>query len=152
MALRFEQASASVWALYSDNTRLLEINGANIIIGGLATLKVHNSTVGQAGSALANVVGSTVSGLRVAVGVLTTASASDTVVTGLTTVTACFATFSTDPADANIQCSATIGDQAGTPAAGSILVKTWKTADGADVTPVAASTFSKLVNWMAVGL
>jgi hypothetical protein len=59
--------------------------------------------------------------------------------------------FETDPADANTFVSAQIGDQAGSPAAGSIIIKTWKTADGADVTPTAATSFSKLVNWIAVG-
>jgi len=41
-----------------------------------------------------------------------------------------------------------VGDQAGAPAAGSILLKTWKTLGG---TPAAATTFSKKVNWIAVG-
>lgn len=91
-----------------------------------------------------------VSTLRFAAGQATTASASDTIVTGLTTVVGVIATYDTDPADANMQVSASIGDQAGTPAAGSILLKTWKH-DGTDPTPVAASTFSKKVNWLAWG-
>jgi hypothetical protein len=47
--------------------------------------------------------------------------------------------------------SASIGDQAGTPAAGSFLLKTWKNTGGTDPTPAAASTFSKKVNWIAYG-
>lgn len=89
--------------------------------------------------------------LPIAFGQALTVTASDTVVTGLKNVAAVIASFDTDPADANITVSASIGDQAGTPAAGSILIKTWKSADGADVTPVAATAFSKKVNWVAFG-
>lgn len=87
----------------------------------------------------------------IAFGQATTVAAVDTIVTGLNQVIAVVASYDTDPADANDFVSASIGDQAGTPAAGSILIKTWKTADGADVTPVAATAFSKKVNWIAIG-
>jgi hypothetical protein len=90
-------------------------------------------------------------GLKIAYGQHTTVAASDTIVTGLATVVAVIASFDTDPADANLYVSSSIGDQAGTPAAGSILIKTWKTADGADPTPTAASAFAKKVNWIAFG-
>lgn len=88
---------------------------------------------------------------RIARGVLTTATASDTVVTGLNTVVAVMATLASDPVDDPMLVTATIGDQAGTPAAGSVLIKTWKNTGGTDPTPAAASTFSKLVNWVAIG-
>jgi predicted RecA/RadA family phage recombinase len=90
-------------------------------------------------------------GLRMAAGVHTTESASDTVATGLQQVVAVVATFQTDPADANTYVSATIGDQAGAPAAGSFLLKTWKQS-GTDPTPIAADAFSKAVNWIAFGI
>lgn len=141
----------------------------NTVLTAAGILKVYpatGATIGtlSANSALSMLPGETIifkatsttswltnANLRVASGLLTTASAADTVVTGLRAVRACFASYGTDPADANTFVSATIGDQAGTPAAGSIIVKTWKSADGADVTPAAASTFSKLVNWCAIG-
>jgi hypothetical protein len=88
----------------------------------------------------------------VAFGQALTVAASDTIVTGLQKVVAVVASFDTDPGDANLFVSASIGDQAGTPAAGSFLLKTWKTADGTDPTPVAASSFSKKVNWIAIGI
>jgi hypothetical protein len=47
--------------------------------------------------------------------------------------------------------TASIGDQAGTPAAGSFLIKTWKNTAGNDPTPPAATTFTKKVNWVAWG-
>ena len=78
-------------------------------------------------------------------------AASDTVVTGLATVAGVVASYDTDPADANLYVSASIGNQAGAPAAGSVYLKQWKTADGADPTPAAASSFSKKINWIAWG-
>jgi len=80
----------------------------------------------------------------------TTVAASDTVVTGLATVVSVVASMESDPVDDPFMCSAAKGDQAGAPAAGSVYIKTWKT-DGTDPTPAAATTFSKLVNWIAVG-
>lgn len=95
-------------------------------------------------------VGGAVAGLKMAAGRLTTVTATDTVVTGLATVTSVVVSYETDPADANTYVSATIGDQAGTPAAGSVIIKTWKQS-GTDPTPIAADAFSKVVNWIAVG-
>lgn len=80
----------------------------------------------------------------------TTVAASDTIVTGLTKLLGVVASYDTDPADANTYVSASIGDQAGTPAAGSFLLKTWKQS-GTDPTPIAADAFSKKVNWIAYG-
>jgi hypothetical protein len=84
----------------------------------------------------------------IARGQATTASASDTVATGLTTVVSAVAQLDDAPIVACEVATASIGDQAGAPAAGSILIQTWKTLGG---TPVAATTFSKLVNWIAIG-
>lgn len=84
-------------------------------------------------------------------GQITTATAADTVATGLATVAACGATLDSDPSDDPEFVSATIGDQNGSPVAGSIIVKTWKNTGGTDPTPVAATTFSKKVNWWAYG-
>ena len=94
--------------------------------------------------------GGVASGYKIVRGVHTTVTASDTVVTGLSTVVAIVATLESDPGDNPLLVSASIGDQAGAPAAGSVLIKTWKT-DGTDPTPVAATTFSKKVNWVAIG-
>lgn len=91
------------------------------------------------------------SGYRTVAGQLTTVTATDTVVTGLTTVVSVVATLDDNPIDDPEWVSATIGDQAGTPAAGSVIIKTWKNTGGTDPTPAAATTFSKKVNWVAVG-
>lgn len=81
-------------------------------------------------------------------GQFTTVSASDTVVTGLATVVAVVANLDSAPTTDPQIATASIGDQAGAPAAGSILIQTWKTFGG---TPAAATTFSKKVNWIAFG-
>jgi hypothetical protein len=89
-------------------------------------------------------------GLRIARGQHTTVAASDTVVTGLNTVVAVVASFDDAPIEAAKFISASIGDQAGTPAAGSILIRTHKDTD-ADAAIVDATTFGKKVNWIAIG-
>lgn len=109
-------------------------------------LFVHD---GSAARALARLI--TSGQTRVASGQHTTVAASDTVVTGLAAVVAVVAVLDSDPGDDPMLVSASIGDQAGTPAAGSILIKTWKNTGGTDPTPAAASTFSKKVNWIAIG-
>lgn len=101
--------------------------------------------------AVASPVNGVASGYKLARGQLTTVTAADTVATGLATVVAVVATLDADPGDDPMLVSATIGDQAGTPAAGSVIIKTWKNTGGTDPTPVAASTFSKKVNWIAIG-
>jgi len=89
-------------------------------------------------------------GMKLRFGQHTTVAASDTVVTGLNTVVAIVAQLNDDPVDGAMHVTASIGDQAGAPAAGSVLINTWKSTDG-DATLVAATTFSKKVNWIAIG-
>ena len=77
-----------------------------------------------------------------------------TVVTGLTTVVAVTVTSQDDmDGDTIASVSATIGDQAGTPAAGSVIPKAWKvTTGGAAGNPTQiAATVAKNLNWIAVG-
>ena len=90
-------------------------------------------------------------GYKIARGRHTTVAAEDTIITGLATVVAVVACLDSDPVDDPFMCSATIGDQAGAPAAGSFILKTWKNTAGNDPTPAAATTFAKLVNWIAIG-
>lgn len=89
-------------------------------------------------------------GVRTARGQHTTVAAADTVVTGLAEVFGVVATLDSDPVDDPEMVSATIGNQSGAPAAGSVILKTWR--NGAtDPTPLAATTFGKKVNWIAWG-
>ncbi len=89
-------------------------------------------------------------GYKLASGQHTTVAASDTVVTGLAQVIAVVAQLDDDPVDGAMHVTSSIGDQAGAPAAGSILLKTWRSTDG-DATLIAANTFAKKVNWIAIG-
>jgi hypothetical protein len=99
-------------------------------------------------AALSTAPSGVASGYKIARGQMTTATASDTVVTGLATVVSAIANMDDAPTVDPETATASIGDQAGAPAAGSILIKTWKTLGG---TPAAATTFSKKVNWIAFG-
>ena len=114
-------------------------SGANSLI---EVLPYRNTALG---------LGAITGGQRVATGQATTVGASDTIVTGLATVVAVVACLDADPTDDPEWVSASIGDQAGTPAAGSFFLKTWKNTGGTDPTPAAATTFTKKVNWIAIG-
>lgn len=91
-------------------------------------------------------------GYRVARGEHTQVAASDTVVTGLTTVVAVVASPRTRTVK-QLFINASPGDQAGTPAAGSILITSQKPTAVNDVTPTAATDFSDniVVDWVAIG-
>lgn len=102
-------------------------------------------------TALNLVVAGVAAGYKIARGRHTTVAASDTVDSGLATVVAVVATLESDPVDDPFMVSASIGDQAGAPAAGSFYLKSWKNTGGTDPTPAAATTFSKVVNWIAIG-
>lgn len=131
------------------NSKITNVPGQYPVIG--RCLKANDlSAAVPAGSVLLLELDNDIR-LRIRAGQTTTATATDTVATGLQKVISVTASYETDPADANTFVSAQVGDQAGSPAAGSIIIKTWKSGDGADVTPVAASAFSKKVNWVAVG-
>lgn len=83
-------------------------------------------------------------------GQFTTVSASDNIDTGLgAALGGVVITEDSDPIDDPEWATASIGDQAGAPAAGHFLLKTWKNTAGNDPTPLAATTFGKKVNWFA---
>lgn len=92
-------------------------------------------------------------GYKIARGEHTQVAASDTVVTGLTTVVAVIVT-PRAPTVKQLWFGASIGDQAGTPAAGSILITSYKPTNNTnDSTPTAATDFTDniKVSWIAVG-
>lgn len=132
--------------------RLFVKSGAMIDVENGGALKFNgvDKTAALAG-VVANPLAGTSAGKKFVAGQISTVTAADTIVTGLTTVIACGATLDSDPGDDPMLASATIGDQNGTPAAGSIVVKTWKNTGGTDPTPQAATTFAKKVNWWAYG-
>ena len=89
--------------------------------------------------------------LKIASGQTTTVAASDTIVTGLRKVLYAVSNLEDAPVIGCDRAQANVGDQAGTPAAGSILLKTFKPTTTTDTTPIAATTFGKKVNWMCLG-
>ena len=90
---------------------------------------------------------------RVARGVHQQAAATDTIVTGLTTVVAVVAQMRDAPTINILWYSATIGDQAGSPAAGSFNLSIFKPTATGNVTPLAATVFTDNINfnWIAIG-
>ena len=89
---------------------------------------------------------------KLARGQHTTVAAVDTVVTGLTTVVAVIAGLDANCSDNILYVSASIGDQSGSPAAGSIYIKSWKPTNATnDATPAAATTLGGKANWIAIG-
>lgn len=110
---------------------------------------------GSLGSPLAigavNAVGGVAAGYKIARGTHTTVAASDTVVTGLATVVAAVVSFKGAPSINNFILAADIGTQAGAPAAGSILIKSYKPTATNDVTPLPATTFGATCDWIAIG-
>jgi hypothetical protein len=91
--------------------------------------------------------------LMMATGRNVMASASDTVVTGLTTVLYAEVSLETAPVLAASYATVQIGNQAGTPAAGSIIIKLWMPTDSTHPTPIAATGYANVVvNWIAFGV
>ncbi len=89
--------------------------------------------------------------IKMAHGTHTTVAGVDTLVTGLGSIVACVVTPNDDPIDAAMFVTCDIGDQAGSPAAGSVLINSWMITSNADVSLKIATTFSKDVNWIAFG-
>jgi hypothetical protein len=82
--------------------------------------------------------------LKVKSGQHTTSAAVDSIVTGLSSITAAVACLNDDPGDDPLYVSCSWSG-------GTLSIKTWKT-DGSDPTPAAATTFSKKVSWIAIGV
>ncbi len=89
--------------------------------------------------------------LKIASGTVTPTSASHTVVTGLATVTAVIVTFRGAPVITHNMVGGDVGDQAGTPAAGSFLVISKKPTSTSATTPTNATTPWSAVDWIAFG-
>lgn len=85
----------------------------------------------------------------IAAGTHTTVAASDAVATGLRKVHHCFATLASDPTATASAATAEIPNQITSP--GVVNIKTWMPTGTADTAPVAATSFDKIVNWVAFG-
>ncbi len=130
----------------------IEQGGASTVIGGTLNITGQLQINGvDVTDAVAAALAGTALGGKIAAGQHETVAAADTVDTGLETVTAVVAVLDDDPGLDPLIDTATVGDQEGSPAAGSIIIKTWQATAAKDATPIAATTFSKKVNWIAFG-
>lgn len=102
-------------------------------------------------AALAGAVAGVALGYKIARGKHTTVAADDTVATGLASVVAVVVSMESDPVAGSQLATGVVGDQAGAPAAGSVQIKTWKATAAGDTALIPATTFSKLVHWIAIG-
>jgi len=130
----------------ADKILVFGSNGSEIITVA-AVPATGNVTITRSERAINGVA----AGYVVARGQHTTVDENDTVVTGLTTVVSAVASLDDDPVAGCQSVSATIGDQAGAPAAGSVQIKSWKATAAGDTAVIAGTTFGKKVNWIAVG-
>jgi hypothetical protein len=142
-------AAAGYFNAFRDQ---LQVDDLILVQGSDATYFLKVAAVPAAGNVtVSRVSGPAAGGMRVASGQATTVAASDTIVTGLATVTAVVATLNDDPVAGAQSVTASIGNQAGAPAAGSFLLKTWKATAAGDTSLIAATTFGRKVNWIAYG-
>lgn len=131
-----------------NGTALTLLSGGTLNIASGAQLQIAG--VDQT-TALATPVAGVAALYKIARGQHTTLDADDTVVTGLTTVVAVVASLDSDPVAGAQFVTASIGDQVSAPVAGSIFIKTWKATAAGDTALIPATTFTKLVNWIAIG-
>ena len=109
---------------------------ANVDIGGALSFG------GVAAAFVTGVAG----GYKIARGNGVSVAAVDTVVTGLATVVAATVSLDVAPAAAHAFVTVSIGDQAGSPAAGSIIISTWTSTYSAELT-----AWGTARSWIAVG-
>ena len=132
----------------SDGNKLAVASGGEVDIESGGALKIAGT---DRASALSTAPAAVAAGYKIARGTVTPTTASHTVVTGLATVVAVVASLKGAPTLTHMFNAADIGDQAGTPAAGSVLIKSYKPTGAADVTPLAATTPWSAVDWVAIG-
>lgn len=136
-------------ALNSNFAEATSNNTARVAADAVLTAAIVTA---QAAAQAASVAGVAAS-YKLARGVHQQVAASDTVVTGLATVVAVVVSWRDTPTVKQMFLTATIGDQAGAPAAGSFLGKTFKPTATDNVTPTAATDFTENLswNWVAIG-
>ncbi len=122
----------------------------DVEVGGRLEIAGVDKTAAVAAAVTTPVAG-VAAGYKLVRGVHETVAASDDVDTGLATVVAAVASLEDAPGLDPMLVQAVVGDQAGNPDAGHILIKSWKATAVDNCTPVAATTFAKKVSWVAIG-
>lgn len=133
--------------LVPDSNKRLD----TLVIGDLKLGSGAGTSVSPTAAQINLLVQGVAFGYKLARGTHSPASGSDTVVTGLSTVVAAVASLKGAPTLTCMFVVADTGDQDGAPAAGSILLKTYKPTTSGDVTPIAATTPWPDIDWIAIG-
>lgn len=123
---------------------LLEVASGGVIdilAGG--ALKLEGSTILP--------IAGVASGYKIARGTVTPTNTSTTIATGLATVVAVVVSFKGNPSLTHMYNAASVGNQAGAPAAGSFVLTALKPTAANDATPIAATTPWSAVDWVAIG-
>lgn len=87
--------------------------------------------------------------LALAAGAHTSVAAADTLNTGLREVHYVSVSYASDLIAAATNVTATIANQTSSP--GVITLSTWKPTGGADSAPIPATTFGRVIHWIAFG-
>lgn len=90
-------------------------------------------------------------GKSIASGSFTPLADAETIVTGLSLVDCAIASIAGIPIATHSVSIADKGDQAGAPAAGSIIIRTRKTTDTTLTLPIASSGTELVTDWIAIG-
>lgn len=122
----------------------------DIVTGGALKIAGVDKTAALAAASASGMAG-VAAGYKVARGTVTPAASPQTVITGLATVVAVVVSLKGDPTVDMTMVSASVGNQAGAPAAGSFVLKSWKPTGTADTAPAAVTTGWLAVDWVAVG-
>lgn len=144
-------ATCAAAGYFNSARELVKVGDRIVVIGDTAAdFGILSVTAAPASGNVTTSIITTAGGGRMARGQHTTVDENDTVVTGLSGALALVVVSLNDAPVAGCQfVTGDIGDQAGAPAAGSFLLKSWKATATADTAIIAATTFSKKVNWIA---
>jgi len=126
----------------------------NVDVLAIADLKLGagaGTSVTKTAAEINLLVAGVAGGYKLAYGTATIGTATDTIVTGLATVVSAVVSLVGDPSITHMSSTCTVGNQTGQPAAGSIVIKSWKPTATGNVTPIAADTVFANVNWIAIG-
>jgi hypothetical protein len=150
----FEWLSGTILRIHNGSVEIADIDFNNGILDiHPTTLSLNGVTLSKTATQLNSVVAGVAAGYKIARGQRTMLSATDTVATGLTTVVVCGAVMESDPVLTFDRITSQIGDQAGAPVAGSIILKGWMPTGAALSTPIAATGYANIkINWWAIGV
>jgi hypothetical protein len=150
---KITQLSETLTSYGTPAVPIMDIDYAAGVINLRGTVQLAGTALSTSAATINKAVIGPAAGYAVARGQSTMTAATKTVVTGLSSVVAVIASMETDPILTCDRVTAQIGDQAGAPAAGSIILKVWMPTAAALTTPIAATGYANIViNWFAIGL